>query len=288
MDRSSLPALRGLLEKSEQTLRRAEDFFNLFVLESAEHLLAQMCQKTKAEDCLTLFEEYLTACDPRVFPKETLSAEIALEICRLSTERGLNLPIFQMDTHPFPTDLCYVKNRFTESLLPLLEDEAAIYYAEDFEDACKRVKSGQRQACLLPFMGEDRLPLQGISRMIDEFDLKKCRLFHVDDGEQDTVYFLLSSALRPPEDADSLELMTASSREMIEAVLSLCERQGLLCSLPAPLRGSSDPAAKSDVHFCRFTLQGKREDLALFYGVLRLCLPESALCGLYDEAELIE
>ena len=288
MDRSSLPALRGLLEKSEQTLRRAEDFFRLFVLESAEHLLAQMCEKKQAEDCLTLFEEYLRECDPRVFPKETLSVQIALEICRLATERGINLPFFKTELLPPPADLCYVKSRFTETLIPLLEEEHAIYYAEDFEDACIKASEGTRQGCLLPYMGEDRLPLQGVARLIDEYDLKKCRYFHVDSGDQDCVYLLLSAHLRPEKDADHMEIMAASGRKMIEAVLALCEKQQLLSDLPAPLRGVHDPASRSDTHFCRFTLQGSREDLSLFYGVLRLCLPESTICGLYDRVELIE
>lgn len=288
MDHSSLPALRGILNKSEQTKRRAEAFFDLFVFESARYLLEKMREVQDEGTCVKLFEQYLSECAPAEDEKQTVACRLALEICTIARVEGINLPVFHMETLPFPTDLCYVKNRFTETLLPLLEDEITIYYAEDFEDACRRVKSGERQGCLLPFMGADRLPLQGISRLIDEFDLKKCRLFHVDDGEQDTVYLLVSSDLRPPEDADSLEIMAASSRKRIEAVLSLCERQGLLCDLPAPLQGISDPAPKSDVHFCRFTLRGKRVDLALFYGVLRLCLPESALCGLYDRAELNE
>ncbi|MBP3321543.1 MAG: hypothetical protein J6M12_04245 [Clostridia bacterium] len=288
MDHSALLALRGLLEKSEQTFSRANAFIDLFVLESAEHLLAKMREKKEAEECITLFTEYLLEADPRILDKDGLAVEIALKICNLAVERGINLPVFQIETLPFPKDLCYVKSHLAEAVLPLIEEGTAVYYADDFEDACAQAAEGKRQGCLLPYMGEDRLPLQGISRLIDEYDLKKCRLFLVDDGTQNTVYLLLSCALRPSSEANFLEIMTAGSRRRIEKTLERADRCRLLSALPAPLRGLSEPTDGEQTVFCRFTLQGNGEDLRLFCGILRLCLPESSICGFYDKAELIE
>ena len=129
--------------------------------------------------------------------------------------------------------------------MPLFEEETALYYAESFEEACALVADGTRDGCLVPFMGEDRLPLSGIVRLIDEYDLKKCRRYLIDNGNQNTVYLLLCKEAHLLPDADTMELLVEGVREQIDRLLALSEDCRLKVSLPEPLQGLSSPASRS-------------------------------------------
>ena len=253
-------------------------------MESGRFLLDELKDRRTLDGCIDRFDEFLIECDaPR-----PLAPALALEICTLAKKEGVSLPVLLPLCKEVPRDICFVKNRFTEEALPLLSESLGIYYAEGFEEACAMTAEGKRQGCLLPFMGEDRLPLPGITRLIDEYDLKKHRRFVIDNGVQNTVYLLLCSEMRENKRADLMEWTAAISKTELAELSASAEKCGLACSLPTPLRGLPAPQGQSDTVFCRFTLKGRPEDLLLFSGVIRLCLPDSTPTGLYDTVELFE
>ena len=277
-------AIKGLFSAALAARMKEQAFTELFLLESGRHLLDELGDKRSLDGCVSRFDEFLLECGaPR-----SLAPALALEICTLAKKEGVSLPVFLPVEKKEPQDICYVKNRFTEQVFPLLSGKPGIYYAESFEEACAMTAEGKRQGCLLPFMGEERLPLSGIARLLDEYDLKKHRRFVIDNGEQNTVYLLLCSEIRQNARADLMEWMAAASGNELSALARAAEKCGLACSLPTPLRGLSEPQAQSDTVFCRFTLKGQPEDLLLFSGVIRLCLADSTPTGLYDTVELLE
>ena len=279
-----LKALAAQSQRITELLARKEAFEDLFLMESGRFLLGDMKEQRDADRCVGVFDEFFIECDL----SHRLAPSLAFEICQNARAEGILLPFFTAPTAGRPLDICFVKNRFSEEALPLLEKETTLYYAESFEEACALTAEGRRDGCLLPFMGEDRLPLQGILRLIDEYDLKKHRSFLIDNGSQNTLYLLLTGRLYENPAAECLELLCEGSRKEIEGLLALCDPLGLKASLPAPLSGRSTPSASNETLFCRFTLEGRQDALLLFANSARLCLARSLVTGLYDRVELLE
>lgn len=279
-----LKAFTALHCRCEAVQNKHRAYEALFILESARFLLSEMKERQELAHCVGVFDEFFIECEASLH----LAPKIALAICRFAREEGIALPFLKEEFAAFPKDVCFVQSRFTEEVLPLLEEDTELYYAESFEEACIMTAEGKRSGCLLPYMGEDRLPLPGIARLIDEYDLKKCRSYLIDNGNQNTLYLLLCGRVAHNNKAAFLELMASATKKQLSDLLVLAEECGLLASLPSPLGGMPTPTGGDETLFCRLTLKGDRENLLLFYGAVQLCLDDSAISGFYDAVELME
>lgn len=184
---------------------------------------------------------------------------------------------------PFPQKprVCYVKSGNTAEAAERSGITADWFYAENFGEAASRTEDGEREACLLPIMNEDRHPMVGILRLAEEYGLYRAAVLRMATETQSGSYALYTGRLYDMPGADTLELSLLADAREVGGFEEIARRFSCRC---LPLFDENGQQSDGGC-LCRLRLQGEKDGLYAASAAIALT-KDCAIVGIWKETDV--
>lgn len=277
------PALDAEKRRILKEEEKARAYTELFYKDAAEVLLSS-ARSADREEILPVFRDFLT----HTAPLSCLHLAALAFAKRLHDRFGALPPPEEFLPFPAsPQEICYVKNPYIQRVIDLSGMHAQWFYAEDFDSACSLASEGKRDACILPYLDAEERPMPGIERLINDYGLKKQRLYRFDLDGRSGGCLLLSAALRlPPERAILEWQLFPESDLLLREATELLRAEQISFALPAPIKQSDDLRDAPLSCTLRMEINGALPEIPLY--ALSLLVPDMSVTGCYDVLHLTD